>query len=580
MMMPDPLKPPTIACGAYHSMAVTETGQCIVWGGNYYGQVGNGSKLDQGTPVIVLKENVIACAAGRCHSLAVTRLGEVHAWGNNEDCLLGTGWKSKQDIPVKVIDSGAKAVSAGWKHCLALTEAGEVLAWGGNEYGQLGDGSKMSRRSPVKVISGHIRAIASGWYHNLAITDTGDVLTWGFTSQDASSGEQLNLAPMLVINGGIKAIACGGTHSLALTEEGTILAWGGNDFGQLGDGTLTRRITPVTVATNCISIACGSYHSLALDENFNVVQWGFMMEATRYGDGTWNNETTPSKVDIDNGAFAIAAGGVHTIATSHKGEVMAWGGNSCGQIGDGKLLDRQLPVTVLPSNTVETVPMSAIIAKMMRGPEELAIEAAKECKQREKAQQRRSAPPLLSSDYGVPELLHRIVGDHPNDGACGGASYPLAYDGSAPSELVAPTCANTIGFIPGTGLRPSSIGPRTMTATMKAVTWPAGPGANNPLRRRPSLVHIGKALALKDTTLHAHDRMLANSGTQQMGERRLLIGEHDYGSRKSTKARDIKVPAIIDCLRGSTPEVLRASTPSSGVMAITDGVQASTQETS
>jgi len=557
------LKAPTIACGAYHSLAVTEALECIAWGGNYYGQVGNGSNTDQKEPVIVIKENVISVAAGRCHSLAVTTAGEVYAWGNNEDCLLGTGWKSKQDIPVKVIHSGAKAVSAGWKHCLALTEAGEVFAWGGNEYGQLGDGSKMSRRSPVKVISGHIRAIASGWYHNLAITDTGDVWTWGFTSQDASSGEQHTLAPVLVIDGGIKAIACGSTHCLALTEEGNIMAWGGNDFGQLGDGTMTRRISPVTIATNCISIACGSYHSVALDENYNVVQWGFMMEATRYGDGTWNNETTPSKVDIDNGAFAIAAGGVHTIATSHKGEVMAWGGNSCGQIGNNKLLDRELPVTVLPSNTVETVPMSEIIAKMMRGPEELAIEAAKEVKQKKKVEQRRDGLAIRSSDYGVPELLHRIVGDHPRNGAGMGASYPLAFDGSAPPELLAPSCSNTLGFMPGTGFGPNSVGGGNLhrypaATTQKALSWPAGAGTSNPLRKRPSLVHLGKALALKDTTLHARDRMLANSGTQQMGERRLQIGEHDYASRKSTKDRDIKVPSVImaitDSLRASTPQ--------------------------
>jgi len=199
-------------------MAVSEKLELLVWGGNYYGQVGDGAKplLDQRRALTIFKDGIVACAAGKAHSLAVTSAGEVWAWGNNDDCLLGTGWKPKQDVPAKIaIEGRVKAVSAGWKHSLALTEAGEVFAWGGNEYGQLGDGTRSARRSPVKIIGGNVTTIASGWYHNLAITDTGDVWTWGFTSQDPSSGAQNVLTPVLIINGGIKAIAAGSTHSLA-----------------------------------------------------------------------------------------------------------------------------------------------------------------------------------------------------------------------------------------------------------------------------------------------------------------------------------------------------------------------------
>ena len=34
---------------------------------------------------------------------------------------------------------------------------------------------------------------------------------------------------------------------LAITAAGTMWAWGMNDYGQLGDGTVTRRTRPILV---------------------------------------------------------------------------------------------------------------------------------------------------------------------------------------------------------------------------------------------------------------------------------------------------------------------------------------------
>lgn len=45
-------------------------------------------------------------------------------------------------------------------------------------------------------------------------------------------------------------IATGENHSCALVGEGTVMCWGRNEFGQLGDGTPTRRLTPVRVANH------------------------------------------------------------------------------------------------------------------------------------------------------------------------------------------------------------------------------------------------------------------------------------------------------------------------------------------
>src|SRR6476619_500814 len=44
---------------------------------------------------------------------------------------------------------------------------------------------------------------------------------------------------------GTSDVALGADFSVALTTRGALWAWGANDFGQLGDGTTARRVTPV-----------------------------------------------------------------------------------------------------------------------------------------------------------------------------------------------------------------------------------------------------------------------------------------------------------------------------------------------
>ena len=44
------------------------------------------------------------------------------------------------------------------------------------------------------------------------------------------------------------SVALGYTHSCALLSDGVVKCWGRNALGQLGDGTATNRLTPVTVS--------------------------------------------------------------------------------------------------------------------------------------------------------------------------------------------------------------------------------------------------------------------------------------------------------------------------------------------
>lgn len=75
----------SVACGEHHSMAVGETGDVYVWGRAKEGQLGNGEvKPNALKPVRVEElrhERVIGGACGYYHCLAVTASGQLYQWG-------------------------------------------------------------------------------------------------------------------------------------------------------------------------------------------------------------------------------------------------------------------------------------------------------------------------------------------------------------------------------------------------------------------------------------------------------------------------------------------------------------------
>ena len=84
---------------------MTSTGAVFAWGYNADGELGDGSTANSDVPVKVklpAGTKVTAVAAGELHSLAVTSTGAVLAWGGNNFGQLGDGSYAGSDVPVKV----------------------------------------------------------------------------------------------------------------------------------------------------------------------------------------------------------------------------------------------------------------------------------------------------------------------------------------------------------------------------------------------------------------------------------------------------------------------------------------------
>jgi alpha-tubulin suppressor-like RCC1 family protein len=153
---------------------------------------------------------------------------------------------------------------------------------------------------------------------------------------------------------GVTAIAAGKAHTVALrnifnlTNDGTIWAWGSNGNGQLGDGTVTDRWTPVMVSGLSLmtTIAAGFNHTIALRNNGTIWTWGNNSNG-QLGDGTTTERWVVAQVSGLTGVTAIAAGIKNNIVLRNDGTLRAWGYNNKGQLSDGTTTDKLTPTPVL-----------------------------------------------------------------------------------------------------------------------------------------------------------------------------------------------------------------------------------------
>jgi alpha-tubulin suppressor-like RCC1 family protein len=131
-------------------------------------------------------------------------------------------------------------------------------------------------------------------------------------------------------------------HTCGVTTDNRAFCWGSNFYGQLGDGTNTRRLKPVPVAGALrfrqVSAALG--HTCAVTPDYRVYCWGFNGGGA-LGDGTETDRLKPVAVAGGLRFRQVEGGDEHTCAVTYPdNRAYCWGYNAEGGLGNGTFQPR------------------------------------------------------------------------------------------------------------------------------------------------------------------------------------------------------------------------------------------------
>lgn len=336
-----------IACGIRHAALVTRQGEVFTWGEESGGRLGHGVGTNIIQPHLV--ESISVCpvdfvACGEFHSCAVTMSGELYTWGDgtHNAGLLGHGTDVSHWIPKRI--SGplegllVTSVTCGPWHTALITSMGQLFTFGDGTFGVLGHGNRESISFPreVESLMGlRTIAVACGVWHTAAVvevivtqssaaTSSGKFFTWGDGDKNrlGHGDKEARLKPTCVpalIDHNFCKVACGHSLTVGLTTSGQVFAMGSTVYGQLGnpnsDGKVPCLVEDKLVGESVEEIACGAYHVTVLTSKNEVYTWGKGANG-RLGHGDIEDRKTPTLVESlkDRHVRYIACGSNYTAA--------------------------------------------------------------------------------------------------------------------------------------------------------------------------------------------------------------------------------------------------------------------------
>jgi alpha-tubulin suppressor-like RCC1 family protein len=275
-------------------------------------------------------------------------------WGANGNGQLGLGNLTTYSSPKQV---GAltnwKRVSAGTAMSIGVKVDGTLWSWGRNHQGQLGLGNTTDYSSPKQVgaltnwldVSASPGGIAYWW---TAVKTDGTMWNVNFFTgmySRYSSPRQVGTATTWV------SVSAGSEYIMMRKNDNTLWAIGENQYGQLGVGGTTDRLSPSQVGGSTWSAVVAGYeYTVAVTTGGflytwgrnNVNQLGNSLGGLYYANPTSVDAATdwktPAAQSVNSG------GGMGCIKTT--GTLFTWGSGSSGALGDGTTVQKTSPVQV------------------------------------------------------------------------------------------------------------------------------------------------------------------------------------------------------------------------------------------
>lgn len=334
-----------IACGGEHLLYLTDTGDVYSYGDNEEKRAfkrGHASSFlvprlveEFALEKALHRTKIIKVACGAQHSVGITEVGELYTWGSGEDGRLGHGDMRDRSVPRKVMSLLRERVvhaSCGGAHTAVLTDGNKVFTFGRGRNGRLGLGDNKWRDTPHEVTAfareAAIVHVVCGWNFTAALGGDGSVYSWGKQGEGQCGLGYLDkdqLVPRNIeklLDSHVIDIACGYTHTIALTSKGEVYSWGLGEYGQLGRGIVYQPVPELVdfSAVLCppdriVRVYCGAFHSVVTTDRRVMFSWGLNMYGA-CGLGHTANKDTPERIDSfsPERELVVACGHKYTIA--------------------------------------------------------------------------------------------------------------------------------------------------------------------------------------------------------------------------------------------------------------------------
>lgn len=366
-----------LSAGVTTTCGLTTGGELYCWGVNDYGQAGMG---DLQTPILTPRKvagtsTFTSVSVGRTHSCGLTTTG-TSCWGDNTRGQVGDGTVGiARLIPTPIsgsntfidVDVSSTIIRTGNFECLelyvctsrscALSADGATFCWGNGVL------------VPTRLsLSPQFRAIGLGFGYGCGLDRANVPSCWGGSSFNLVAGPLVGADPARVPGDlRFQSMKAGATHACGLDFGGDIYCWGANDAGQLGSSSggeycipalgvrVPCRAEPRQVETDfkfialsvgessSLRVAYPAGHTCGLATTLQIVCWGSNFSG-QLGNGSTQSTQIPEPVSSALRFRSVSVGYGHTCGVTVDGDAYCWGAG--GSLGSGTTTSSPTPVAV------------------------------------------------------------------------------------------------------------------------------------------------------------------------------------------------------------------------------------------
>ncbi len=398
-----------VSTGSTNSYALKSDGTVWAWGTG--GTVANGSAIGDNLYLTAYfprqvqvaggatLTNISSISAGLSFALARKTDGTLWAWGLGTSGQLGDGTIVSKNYAVQVKSGGnfigdiSNSISAGNIHALAVKTDGTVWAWGSNASFQVGDGvSTVTVRNQAVQIPGisDAASVSAGWDSSFMVTTANTVRAWGGSVYSQLGVAEVSKPSPSTIYGfeneSISEAGASISNSALVKADGTVWVAGANNAGQLG---LYLPVDSISGDGSLVTVTTTTPHGLYSGQSVVMAGWtpaGYSATANIIVTGpntfTYPNATTaavtvvgtlqPAQLNnfkqvrgVANVGFLtdvkkVRLGTGYMLALKTDGTMYGWGLGTAGQLGDGMITSKTVPMSPVAGIATKSLNISSV----------------------------------------------------------------------------------------------------------------------------------------------------------------------------------------------------------------------------